>query len=104
MATLYDVSVPAISQHLKRIYADNELACEATVKPYLMVQTEREREVQRKVDHYSLQAKVSAKIAKAHAESEFEKYRIVQDRLFESDFDRLLKQIEFGSPLDGDKE
>ena len=40
--------------------------------------------------------KVSAEIAKAHAESEFEKYRIVQDRLFESDFDRLLKQIEAG--------
>jgi len=37
--------------------------------------------------------KVSAEIAKAHAESEFEKYRIVQDRLFESDFDRLLRQI-----------
>ena len=56
MATLYDVSVSAISQHLKRIYADNELEREATVKPYLMVQTEGEREVQRKVDHYSLQA------------------------------------------------
>lgn len=38
--------------------------------------------------------KVSADIAKAHAESEFEKYRIVQDRLFESDFDRMVKQIE----------
>lgn len=37
--------------------------------------------------------KVTAEIAKAHAESEFEKYRIVQDRLFESDFDRLIKQI-----------
>ena len=37
--------------------------------------------------------KVSAEIAKAHAESEFEKYRIVQDRLFESDFDRLIMQI-----------
>ncbi|MDN5332961.1 MAG: hypothetical protein PWP59_223 [Sphaerochaeta sp.] len=35
--------------------------------------------------------KVSAEIARAHAESEFEKYRIVQDRLFKSDFDRLLK-------------
>ncbi len=197
MATLYDVSVPAISQHLKRIYADNELAREATVKPYLMVQTEGGREVQRKVDHYSLQAiiavgfkieneravqfrkwegaphgkihkydvsvaknylsefelaqmqrivsayldmaelqamrripmtmqdweqrlsgflklwdreilqdagKVSAEIAKAHAESEFEKYRIVQDRLFESDFDRLLKQLESGNTLDSDKE
>lgn len=38
--------------------------------------------------------KVTAEIARAHAESEFEKYRIVQDRLFESDFDRLVKQIE----------
>lgn len=36
---------------------------------------------------------VSAELAKAHAESEFEKYRIVQDRLFESDFDRILKHI-----------
>ena len=37
--------------------------------------------------------KVTAEIAKAHAESEFEKYRVVQDRLFESDFDRVLRQI-----------
>jgi len=37
--------------------------------------------------------KVTAEIAKAHAESEFEKYRIVQERLFESDFDRVLRQI-----------
>jgi hypothetical protein len=37
--------------------------------------------------------KVSAELAKSHAESEFEKYRIVQDRLFESDFDRMLKQL-----------
>lgn len=37
--------------------------------------------------------RVTAEIAKAHAESEFEKYRIVQDRLFESDFDRLLKAL-----------
>jgi len=40
--------------------------------------------------------KVTAEIAKAHAESEFEKYRIVQDRLFESDFDRMIKQLEAG--------
>jgi len=35
--------------------------------------------------------KVTAEIARAHAESEFEKYRIVQDRLFESDFDRVVE-------------
>lgn len=37
--------------------------------------------------------KISAKIAKDYAESEFEKYRIIQDRLFESDFDREIKAI-----------
>ena len=37
--------------------------------------------------------KVTAEIARAHAESEFEKYRIIQDRLFESDFDRMIKRI-----------
>ena len=43
--------------------------------------------------------KVTAEIAQAHAESEFEKYRIVQDRLFESDFDQMLKEL----PEKGDK-
>jgi hypothetical protein len=38
--------------------------------------------------------KVTAEIAKAHAESEFEKYRIMQDRLYESDFDKVLKALE----------
>ena len=37
---------------------------------------------------------VSTEIAKAHAESEFEKYRVVQDLLFESDFDRETKKLE----------
>jgi len=36
--------------------------------------------------------KVTAEMAKEFAETEFEKYRIVQDRLFESDFDRMLKE------------
>lgn len=38
--------------------------------------------------------KVTAEIAKAHAESEFEKYRIIQDRLFESDFDKEIKKLQ----------
>jgi len=46
-----------------------------------------EREI---LDH---PGKVSHEIAQAFAESEFEKYRIVQDRLFESDFDRIVKQV-----------
>ncbi|MBE0542978.1 MAG: virulence RhuM family protein [Verrucomicrobia bacterium] len=43
--------------------------------------------------------KVTAEVAKAFAESEFETYRIVQDRLFESDFDRAIKQL----PKKGDQ-
>jgi len=43
--------------------------------------------------------KVTAEIAQAHAESEFEKYRVVQDRRFESDFDRAIKKL----PQQGDK-
>ncbi|WP_323029323.1 virulence RhuM family protein [Castellaniella defragrans] len=45
--------------------------------------------------------KISHEQAKLHAESEFEKYRIVQDRLFESDFDRMLKQLEVDHPSQG---
>ena len=47
--------------------------------------------------------KVTAEIAKAHAETEFEKYRIVQDRLFESDFDRVIKRIESSGQMDIDE-
>lgn len=41
---------------------------------------------------------ISAKIAKSHAESEFEKYRIIQDQLYQSDFDKLIKKL--GEPDD----
>lgn len=45
--------------------------------------------------------RVTAEIAKAHAEAEFEKYRIVQDRLFESDFDRLIKLVNSNTATEG---
>jgi len=38
--------------------------------------------------------KISHEQAKLHAETEFEKFRIVQDQLFESDFDRMLRQLD----------
>lgn len=46
--------------------------------------------------------KISAKLAQTHAESEFEKYRIVQDRLFESDFDKAVKKLAAGEPTTKD--
>lgn len=40
MATLYDVSVSAVNQHLKKIYVDKELDPDSTIKKYLIVQNE----------------------------------------------------------------
>lgn len=40
--------------------------------------------------------KVTAEIAKLHAETEFEKYRIIQDRFFMSDYDRFIEELESG--------
>lgn len=45
--------------------------------------------------------KVTAEIAKAHAESEFEKYRIVQDRLYVSDFDKQIQTLGDTTNLEG---
>lgn len=56
MANLYDVSVAAINQHIKKIYADDELSPNSTIKKYLIVQKEGSRQVSRTVDHYNLQA------------------------------------------------
>ena len=55
MAALYDVTKQTISQHINRIYVDGELTPEATVKKYLTVQTEGNRQVSRSQDHYNLQ-------------------------------------------------
>lgn len=48
--------------------------------------------------------KVSAEIAKLHAESEFEKYRIIQDKLYVSDFDRFMELEQKSMPAKEDKE
>ena len=56
MAELFQTSVPNVTQHLKSAYDDGELAREATVKKYLVVQIEGNRQVSRQVDHYNLDA------------------------------------------------
>lgn len=55
MAVLYGVSIPAINQHIQKVYDDGELEKAATVKNYLIVQTEGGRQVSRNVAHYNLQ-------------------------------------------------
>lgn len=55
LAALYEVSAAAINQHIKRIYDDNELEENRTIKNFLIVQNEGTRTVQREVKHYNLQ-------------------------------------------------
>ena len=55
LATIYDVSISAINQHIKNIYGDNELDENSTIKNFLIVQKEGNREVSRNVAHYNLQ-------------------------------------------------
>ena len=54
MATVFQTTKQNISLHIKNIFEDRELPLEATVKPYLTVQSEGSRTVERLIDHYSL--------------------------------------------------
>lgn len=56
MAELFQVTVPNVNLHLKAILAEGEVDPEATVKSYLIVQTEGARRISREVLHYSLPA------------------------------------------------
>ena len=99
MAQLFDCSADNIGLHLKNIYDTNELNKEATTEKISVVQQEGAREVRRNTLFYNLDAIVSAEFAKSFAESEFEKYRVIQDRLFSSDFDKFNSSL----PFDDDK-
>jgi hypothetical protein len=55
LATLYDVEIPTINYHIKKIFDDMELLPEATIRKYLIVQTEGNRQVSRELEHYNLQ-------------------------------------------------
>ena len=54
IATLYDVEISTINEHIKKIYADIELTEEATIRNFRIVQTEGTRQVERDVKHYNL--------------------------------------------------
>ena len=55
MATLYDVDVRTINEHIKKIYSDSELEEDSTIRNFRIVQTEGSRQVTRDTKHYSLQ-------------------------------------------------
>lgn len=56
MAELFQVSVPTINEHLKTLYADNELSEAATIRKFRIVRQEGSRQVSRLIEHYSLEA------------------------------------------------
>jgi len=55
LATLYDVEIPTINEHIGKILSDHELEAEATIRNFRIVQTEGKRRVSREVKHYNLQ-------------------------------------------------
>ncbi|MEA2042659.1 MAG: phosphoribosylaminoimidazolesuccinocarboxamide synthase [Bacteroidota bacterium] len=92
MASLFDVEVNTINYHLKEIYKSGEIQEEPTIRKFRTVQTEGKRQVNREILKNA--GKISHAIAKSQAEIEFEKYRIIQDKLFQSDFDKLIDNID----------
>ena len=106
MAELYGVDVRTINYHIKKILEDHELDENSVIRKYWITASDGKTY---NTNHYSLQmiiaedfnvnneqiikgaGRISAELAKAHAESEFEKFRIVQDQLYQSDFDRFLQ-------------
>ncbi len=99
----FDVSVvknylseSEIQQLQRLVSAYLDLAEDMAMRQIPMTMEDWESRLNRFIEATDRQAlqnagKVTAEIAKAHAETEFEKYRIIQDQLFESDFDRIVK-------------
>ena len=55
LATLYNVNVATINEHIANIYRDNELEKDSTIRNFLIVQKEGNRDVSRNIAHYNLQ-------------------------------------------------
>ena len=114
MSELYNCTADNVSLHLKNIYKEYELDKNSTTEEFSVVQKEGNREVKRnipmtmedwstRIDKYLLAddldilkdaGKISHEIACDKALTEFEKYRVKQDKLYKSDFDLLMEESE----------
>lgn len=56
MSELFQVSVPTINEHLKTLYAEGEIQPEATIRKFRIVRQEGSRQVNREIDHFSVEA------------------------------------------------
>ena len=86
MGLLYGVEIPTINYHLQKIFEDNELDENSVIRNFLITADDGKTY---NTKHYNLSAIIAC--THTHALAEFEKYRIVQDRLFQSDFDKFIE-------------
>ena len=62
MGELFDRGIPAINEHIKNIYREEELEGIPTIRKFQIVQTEGKREVARGIDHYIIMHTYSLKL------------------------------------------
>ena len=86
ISQLFDVDRSVITKHLSNIFKEGELNENSVCANFAQVADNGKTY---NYKFYSLTA-----IAKEFAESEFEKYRVIQDSLYESDFDKLMNDME----------
>ena len=87
IAALFDIDRSVVTKHLKNIFETGELQQESVCAKFAHTAEDGKTYT---TSFYKLDAgSVSHEQAKEFAETEFEKYRVIQDRLFESDFDRF---------------
>lgn len=83
---LFDVDRSVVTKHLKNVFESGELSEDSTCANFAQVADNGKT--------YNYKFYSLAAIAKEFAESEFEKYRVIQDSLYESDFDKLINDME----------
>ena len=59
IAKLFDVTIPTINEHLKNIFETEELSAYSTIRKFLIVQKEGNRQIKRGIDHYNLEGIIS---------------------------------------------
>ena len=83
---LFDVDRSVITKHLSNIFKEGELDENSVCAKFAQTADDGKT--------YNYKFYSLAAIAKEFAESEFEKYRVIQDSLYESDFDKLMNDME----------
>ena len=86
ISQLFDVDRSVITKHLSNIFKEGELDGNSVCAKFAQTADDGKT--------YNYKFYSLAAIAKEFAESEFEKYRVIQDSLYESDFDKLMNDME----------